>query len=106
MQYGNKIIWLLYIIGALTGGLAMQFGMPQMPAIVPQVGADAPLASMITFYGLHNLQNQVMFFFFPMRMWVLLGLMGVYCLFDPTRRNLGGMVAGLIVFQLFKFRIV
>ena len=70
MQFGNRIIWWLYLVGALAGGLSMHFGMPNMPAVVPQVGADAPLAAMITFYGLLNLQSSVLLFLFPVKMWV------------------------------------
>jgi hypothetical protein len=32
--------------------------------------------------------------------------MGVYCMFEPSKKNLGGMFAGLLVYQLFKFRII
>ncbi len=70
MQYGNKIIWALYLAGSLAGGLAMNFGMPQLPMITPQVGSDAALSAMITFYGMLNLHHRVLFFFFPMKMWV------------------------------------
>ncbi len=70
MQFGNKVIWWLYLVGALAGGLSMHFGMPNMPAVVPQVGSEAPLTALITFYGLFNLHNTVLFFVFPMKMWV------------------------------------
>lgn len=71
LQYGNKIIWMLYMLGAFAGGLSMHFGMPNMAIVMPQVGADAPIAAMLTFYGLLNLHSQVMLFFFPVRMWVI-----------------------------------
>ena len=70
-QFGNRIIWWLYILGAATGALAMQFGMPQTPMVLPQVGADAPISAMITFYGLFNLNSSVLLFVFPVRMWVI-----------------------------------
>lgn len=72
MNYGNKVLWWLYILGAIGGGITMQLGMPNMPMIVPQVGADAAIASMLTFFGLFNMQHTVMLFFVPVPMWVLL----------------------------------
>lgn len=80
-QFGNRVVWILYGLGALMGGISMTFGMPQMPMVVPQVGADPAVSAMITFYGMFNLHSQVLLFFFPVKMWVLLSLMGVYCLF-------------------------
>ena len=71
-QFGNRILWALYILGALTGALAMQFGMPNTPIVIPQVGADAPISAMITFYGLFNLSSSVLLFVFPVKMWVIL----------------------------------
>ena len=106
MQFGNRIIWWLYILGALSGGIAMQLGMPYTPMVIPQVGSDASISAMITFYGLFNLHNSVLLFVFPVRMWVLLGIMGMYSLFEPSKKNLGGMMAGLLVYQLFKVRII
>ena len=70
-QFGNRILWALYVLGALTGALAMQFGMPNTPIVIPQVGADAPISAMITFYGLFNLNSSVLLFVFPVRMWVI-----------------------------------
>lgn len=70
MQYGNRIIWTLYLLGSLAGGLAMNFGMPQLPLVTPQVGSDAALSAMITFYGMLNLHTRVLFFFFPVPLWV------------------------------------
>ena len=84
----------------------MLLGMPNMPMVVPQVGADSAVTAMISFYGMFNLHQTVLLFFFPVRMWILLGLMGVYCLFDPTRKNIGGMMAGLVCYQLFKVKII
>merc|ERR1712083_1008746 len=80
-------------IQMLFGGIFMQMAMPYTSVVIPQVGADASISALLTFYGLFNLQNSVLFFFFPVRMWVLLGLMGVYCMFEPSKKNLGGMMA-------------
>ncbi len=88
MNYGNKVFWALYLLGAVGGGLTMNFGMPYQPIVIPQVGADAPITAMLTFFGLLNPNQSIMFFFFPMKLWVtififqvLLGLMGLYCLY-------------------------
>jgi hypothetical protein len=32
--------------------------------------------------------------------------MGVYSLIEPSKKNLGGMVAGVLVYSLFRFRIM
>ena len=106
LQYGNKMVWWLYLLGAISGGLTMQFGMPYTPMVIPQVGADASIASILTFYGFCNLNQSILFFVFPMRMWVLLAIMGLYCLFEPSKKNLGGMLAGLVVYQLFRVRLI
>lgn len=70
MFYGNKVLWWLYLLGAVAGGLAMNYGMPNLPMVVPQVGADAAITSMLTFYGLFNLNHSVLLFLFPVPMWV------------------------------------
>ena len=48
----------------------MNFGMPNLPMVVPQVGADAAISSILTFYGLLNLHQTVLLFFIPVNMWV------------------------------------
>lgn len=75
LQYGNKVLWLLYLLGSLAGGLAMNFGMPNLPVVVPQVGSDAAISAMLTFYGLFNLNRSVFFLFaISVPMWVMLFL--------------------------------
>lgn len=68
--YGNRVFWSLYMLGALFGGLAMNFGMPYMPIVIPQVGADSSISAMLTFFGLLNAHSQVYIFLFPAKMWV------------------------------------
>jgi membrane associated rhomboid family serine protease len=70
MQYGNKVVWALYLLGSLFGGLGMNFAMPYMPMVVPQVGSDAAVSAMLTFFGLLNLNQSILLFVFPVRMWV------------------------------------
>jgi hypothetical protein len=33
-------------------------------------------------------------------------LMGVYAVLDPSRKSIGGVVAGGVIYQLFRVRIV
>ena len=106
MSFGAKYIWWLYVVGGLFGGICMQMAMPYGPVVVPQVGADASISALLTFYGLFNLQNSMYLFVFPVKMWVLLSLMGIYSLIEPSKKNFGGMVAGLLIYQLFKVRII
>lgn len=106
-HYGNKMIWWIYLLGAFFGACFMHIGMPRTPGMIfPQVGADAPISAMLTFYGLQNLYQSVMFFFFPVRMWVLLGLLSVYSLFEPSKKNFGGVIAGLTIYQMYRFRMI
>lgn len=72
LNFGNKTIWWLYLLGAVSGAISMQLGMPNVPNVVPQVGADAALSAMLTFYGLFNLRHTAYFFFIPVPMWVLM----------------------------------
>jgi hypothetical protein len=38
---------------------------------------------------------------------VLMGIIGIYSLiFDPTKRNFGGMMAGLMVNQMFRMKFI
>jgi hypothetical protein len=44
-----------------------------------------------------------MVFFFPMRAWVLLLLVGTYSLvFDPQKKIFAGMTAGMTVYQMMR----
>ena len=106
LQHGNKYIWLLYLLGGFFGAGCMQVAMPPSPYVLPQVGADPSISSIITFFGLMNRHQTILLFFFPIRVWVLLLLMGTYSLMDPSKKNFGGMVAGLLIYQLFKIRII
>ena len=72
VQYGAKYVWMLYILGALFGSISMNYFMPYYQIVMPQVGADASVSAMFTFYGLFNLQQRVFLFFFPVPFWVSL----------------------------------
>jgi membrane associated rhomboid family serine protease len=38
LKYGNKIIWLLYLLGAFAGALSMNYS-NRHPLITPKVGS-------------------------------------------------------------------
>ena len=71
IQYGAKYIYWLYGLGSIFGSLSMNYFMPYYQIVMPQVGADSCVSAMFTFYGLFNLQQRVIFFVFPVPMWVL-----------------------------------
>jgi len=107
MRFGSKYVWLLYLGGALSGSTLMNVFMPHNSIVMPQVGADAPISALITFYGMFNLQSQFLLFFIPVRIWILLSLMAVYSLAaDPSKKNFGGMVFGAIMYRLFKAKLI
>lgn len=33
-------------------------------------------------------------------------MIGVFCYIDPSRKSFGGMVAGLLIYQLFKIKLI
>ncbi len=106
-QFGNKYIWMLYLMGALGGSLCMNIFMPYNSIIIPQVGADSAVSAFLTFYGLLYPQSTILVFVFPVKFWVLLSLMGLYSFVaDPTKKNCGGMIAGLFVFQMMRMRFI
>lgn len=101
--YGNKYIYWLYGLGAIFGGVTSSvFKMPTN-YIQPQVGAESVVAAYLTFLGLLNPHQTFVLFFFPMRAWVLLLLMGSYSLmFDPQKKIFAGMTAGMTVYQMMR----
>lgn len=103
--HGNKVFWLLYLGGALSGGLFMQLFRPNNSIVIPEVGAGPAVTSLLTFYGLSNLHQTVFFFAIPIKMWVILAFIGISALTEPSKKDFGGMLTGLLVYQLFKIRM-
>ena len=33
-------------------------------------------------------------------------MMGVYSLMEPSKKNIGGIFAGLLIYQLFKIKVI
>lgn len=78
--HGNKVFWLLYLGGAISGGLFMQLFRPHNSIVIPEVGAGPAVTSLLTFYGLSNLRQTVFFFAIPIKMWVILAFIGLSAL--------------------------
>ena len=104
-SYGNRTFWLLYIGGAIAGGLCMQLFRPHNSIVIPEVGAGPAVSSLLTFYGLQNLQSVVFFFGFPIKMWAILAFVGFAAVTDPSKKDFGGMLAGLLMYQIFKVKM-
>ena len=105
-SHGNRAFWLLYLGGAISGGMFMQLFKPHNSIVIPEVGAGPAVSSLLTFYGLQNLQQSVMLFgAVPIKMWFILGMVAFSALADPSKKDLGGMLTGLLVYQVFKVRM-
>lgn len=105
--HGNRVFWLLYIGGALSGAFCMQIFNPHNNngIVVPEVGAGPAVSSLLTFYGMSNLHQTVFLFAFPVRMWVILAFVAGSALMSPSKKDFGGMLTGLLMYQLFKLRM-
>lgn len=101
-SHGTRTLWLLYLGGAISGGFCMQLFKPYNSIVIPEVGAGPAVSSVITFYGMLNLQKPIMFFIFPMKMWVVLAIMGFFAFADPSKKNVGGMMTGFAMALIFK----
>jgi hypothetical protein len=42
---------------------------------------------------------------FPIKMWFILGFVLLTALSDPSKKDVGGMLTGLLVYQIFKIRM-
>lgn len=98
---GNKYIYWLYGLGTLFGGMTGSFFQRQSPYVQPQVGAESVIAAYITFLAMLNPYQTFYLFFFPVRAWVLILMLGTYSLlFDPHKKSFAGITAGMTVFQM------
>lgn len=104
-SHGNKIFWLLYLGGAISGAFMMQLFKPHNSIVIPEVGAGPAVSSLLTFYGMYNMHQTVFLFAFPVKMWVILAFVGAMALTDPSKKDLGGMLTGLLVSQVLKIRM-
>ena len=98
---GKKYIYWLYGLGALFGGVSTAVFKRPSPYIEPQVGPESAIASYITFLAMMNPHQTFYLFFFPVKAWVLIFMLGFYSLIsDPNKRSFAGITAGLTVFQM------
>ena len=54
---------------------------------------------------MYNMHQTVFLFAFPVKMWAILGFVGLMALTDPSKKDLGGMLTGLLVYQVLKIRM-
>ena len=98
---GNKYIYWLYGLGTIMGGITGSLFQRPSPYIQPQVGCESVIAAYLTFLAMLNPQAQFYLFFFPVRAWVLVALLGFYSLVsDPQKKYFSGITAGLTVYQM------
>lgn len=38
-------------------------------------------------------------------MWIILGFVGLAAITDPSKKDFGGMIAGLLMYQILKIRM-
>lgn len=98
---GNKYVYWLYGLGTLFGGLSSSAFQPPSPYIQPQIGPEGAIAAYITFLAMMNPHQTFYLFFFPVKAWILIFMLGSYSLFfDPHKRSFAGITAGLTVFNM------
>lgn len=98
---GPKYIYWLYGLGSLFGGLSTAVFQRPSPYIQPQIGPEGAIAAYLTFIAMLNPHQTFLFFFFPIKAWVLILLLGSYSLLtDPHKRSFAGITAGLTVFNM------
>lgn len=51
------------------------------------------------------MHQTVFLFAFPVKMWAILAFVAVMALTDPSKKDLGGMLTGLLVYQVLKIRM-
>ena len=104
-MHGNRTFLILYLGGAMSGAFCMQLFRPNNSIVIPEVGAGPAISSILTFYAMSNLHQTIFFFAFPVKMWVILAVSAVSALADPSKKDLGGMLTGLLMYQIFKLRM-
>lgn len=103
MRYGANRLLKLILLGVLAGGITMNIFDRRMPVMVPHVGATTAVSALLTFEACMNMGQRILFFVFPMRIELLVGLLVFQSLFlDPLHRSLGGVLTGAAAFALFK----
>ena len=98
---GNKYVYWLYAAGTLFGGLTSVAFQHPSPYIQPKIGPESAIAAYLGFIGMMNPFQTFYFFFFPIRAWVMMLMLGTYSLvFDPEKKYFAGLTAGITIFQM------
>jgi membrane associated rhomboid family serine protease len=96
VNYGSKYVWALCTIGALAGGITMQYLMPYDSIPIPKVGADPCISAFIAFLATMSPSKVAFKLVFPFQYWfILLIALGIVMVTDSSGRNLGGLAAGV-----------
>jgi membrane associated rhomboid family serine protease len=96
VKYGSKYVWALCMIGALAGGITMQYLMPYDSIPIPKVGADPCISAFISFLATMSPTKVAFKFVFPFQYWfILLTAVGIVMATDSSGRNIGGLAAGV-----------
>jgi membrane associated rhomboid family serine protease len=100
---GGKYVWMLYLGGALTGALAMNYLMPYYAIKVPIVGADPSISAFISFIIMQNPSATLFHFILPFKYWYLLICGSMFLIVtDSSFKNMGGLTAGIALGLLKK----
>jgi membrane associated rhomboid family serine protease len=106
-HFGPKYILWLYGLGALFGGITSSVFQRPSPYIQPDLGAESVISAYLAFIAMQNPTQTFMLFFFPVRAWVLVFGLGFYSLlFDPKKKYLAGITAGITVHQMMRARFL
>jgi membrane associated rhomboid family serine protease len=94
--HGSKMIWMLYLGGAIAGSVAMNYYMPYHSIPIPQVGADPAMASFFGFMAAVAPRATAFTLVVPVKFWFLL-LMSTFLMTvsDSSCKNLGGLAMGV-----------
>ena len=104
---GNKVLYWLYGLGTLFGGLTTSAFTRPSPYIQPQVGPDSAIAAYLTFLALLNPHQTFILFFLPVKAWMLVAMLGFYSLlFDPHKKIFSGITAGVTVYQMRRVNFI
>ena len=96
LSYGSKYVWMLYLLGAAAGSLAMNYFMPYHIVPIPKVGADPSIAAFISFLATLHPNMTLFNFIVPVKLWFLLLCgVGFVIVSDSSGRNLGGLAMGI-----------
>ena len=102
MNFGAKILFQLYMIGALVGGIFITSQNNRKKHLVTHLGASSSTTAILSFFIMNFPNYTIFMFFIPVPAWVLGGLIFFQSLYFYDSESgisysghLGGFVAGL-----------